>query len=197
VPVGHARQICQEIIRRGLETEWGAYMDMKFADREFLLLAQQAGCRAFVFSPDGYSDSALKGLNKELNQRQIDKHIQLFLTDEELKHANAMYGFMINPPGETLTGLLKTIIVSRKLKARLRKTQRGDVCLSWIRIGPHTKVHELAVQQGDINKDQTLLPEMQGNIDFIFYQHPNPWLRMLNFFLINLKKMRSKIKKSS
>lgn len=191
IPIQQATEICKEILRRRLRVKWGAYMDLKYADQAFLLLAHQAGCFRFMFSPDGYSNGALRGLNKPLTQAEIDAHIHMLFQQKQLKGTNAVYHFLINSPGETLGGFLQTLGKCLWLKYILKKSKRGDVCIGWIRIEPATEVFNLAIKQGSLRPDKSLLPKFDEPVDFLFYRHPK--LNIFDSMLIGARKIASKM----
>lgn len=194
IALKYAQDICQEIIKRGLDVQWGAYFDMN-CDGTFLLLAQKAGCIWFIFSPDGYSTTALKGLGKNLTHQQVKKQMNSLLNRHEFQKVEILYSFMINPPMETLYGLLATLfmIYRKKMGFILRKQKNFKVFYSWIRIEPFTKVYEFACKQGDLPSGKSLLPELYENSDHIFYRHPK--LYLFDSFLLGLKKLLKNIKK--
>jgi radical SAM superfamily enzyme YgiQ (UPF0313 family) len=184
MPLNHASEICEEIIRRQLDIKWVAYMDIKHASKDFLLLAAKAGCVDVIFSPDGISQSALDGLNKGLREKDIKDSLRLFLTDRNLRDINVVYSIFINPPGETFVGLLKTIAFFLKTKLYLRG--RGNGSINWIRLEPDTRALDVAIEEGAVDKDIELLPEDTQGLSKVFYSKRS--LRHLDFFLIMMLK---------
>lgn len=170
VPVQHAKKICHEIISRQLSVVWGAYFDIGYAAKDFLHLAAQAGCQDFIFSPDGYSNGALQGLNKNFNQRDIKTLLELFQNDTELKHKHALFGFFINPPGETFLGLIKTVYIYIKIKFCFRKGIISNI--GWIRIEPYTEVYDLCKRKNLLSIENELLPQYYNNFERLFYSNP-------------------------
>lgn len=192
VPIDHASQICREIIKRHLDVSWGAYMHVKYAPEEFLLTAREAGCEAFVFSPDGASDNALKSLRKGITEAELRKVYTIFRTNEKLKDVFVLFTLMLSPPGGTFHDLLKTLWFHTKAKHQLRG--RGGAIASWIRIEPETRIYKTALENGALKKDFDLLPEIEAQLQNAFYVHPH--LKIPDTILIHLMKMTRLSKKN-
>lgn len=194
-----AHGICNEIINRKLRVQWGAYFDMQ-SDEAFLRLAKKAGCTFFVFSPDGYSDAALRSLGKNLTSQAVREHLEMMLHHPDFKDADILYCFMLNPPGETLAGLLKTLwfTLGVRLRIKMGAFRRFRVNLSWIRLEPHTDIFRSSCKQGDVLATNELLPENPKDINKLFYRHPR--LHFADELFLAVKQMKhllNKIKRSS
>ena len=170
-PLDHANEICREIIRRGLNVKWGAYMDIRYSTKEFLLLARDAGCTDFIFSPDGISNNALMSLRKGITEQEYRKIFQLFKKNEKLRNAFVIFDFMINPPKENLRGLLKTLWFY--VWANISLGKQGRITANWIRIEPATEIHELAISEGLLKPSTCLLPENYEGLKDTFYINPS------------------------
>ena len=120
VPLEHSVEICEEIIKRRLEVKWSAGWSLKHIPKHFLVLAIKAGCTNITFSPDAVSQSALNGLQKELDEKDIKDSLKLFIRDTDLRGLNITYSIFVNPPGETFIGIFKTILFYLKAKLCLR-----------------------------------------------------------------------------
>lgn len=184
-PIDHANAICREIIRRNLNVSWGAYMHIGNATEDFLLLARDSGCNAYIFSPDGISKNALKSLNKGITEDEIKKVYKLFMTNERLKDAFVLFTLMLCPPGETFWGLFKTLCFYIKAKYSFRG--RGGSMFSWIRIEPETKIYEIALANRALRPNIKLLPETFEGLQDTFYSHPP--LKHLDVALMCFMKM--------
>jgi radical SAM superfamily enzyme YgiQ (UPF0313 family) len=170
VPCEHAEQICEEIIGRNLAVRWAAYFDIRYADEALLLKAAEAGCEHFIFSPDAVSAGALKALRKGISKEDIEKTARIFERNPKLRSAYMSFGFFLNPPGETLGGLLDTLLFCLKLRWTLRP--RCNAFVHWIRIEPYTELHRKAVDSGVIREDTDLLPDGAKGLDRLFYSRP-------------------------
>ena len=191
VPVHHAGKICEEIIRRKIKVRWAAYFDIRFADKDFLLLARCSGCQDFVFSPDAVSEGALKGLNKGICKTDIDRTIALFRTQKTLKTAHAKFNFFVNGPGETFFGFLLTLFFYLQTKFLLRG--RGGSGIAWIRIEPDTDLYNIAVDNGILKSETDLLPDAENGLKDLFFSQPP--LHHLDSFVIVLLKITVGAKK--
>jgi anaerobic magnesium-protoporphyrin IX monomethyl ester cyclase len=178
-PRRHAEELCRELIKRKLSLRWGAYFDIRFCDEDFLLLCQRAGCEWFEFSPDGYSNEALKGLRKGIRSSDIVKTVELFRTNPELKKAHVYFYFFVSPPGETLAGLIKTIFFVKRTMMHLHG--RGGAYLNWIKVLPNTPMLDIALADGTIGKGENLLHSGPEDVKRLFYSQPS--LRKWDFAL--------------
>jgi hypothetical protein len=144
-----------------------------------------------TFSPDAVSQSALNALQKELDEKDIKDSLKLFTGDKELSALNVTYSIFVNPPGETFTGILKTILFY--LKAKLLLRGRGGPFLNWIRLEPETKAFQYALKKGIITKNTDPLPDNESDLKNMFYS--NPSLRYFDFLIIVMLKFLPMIKK--
>jgi putative variant cofactor biosynthesis B12-binding/radical SAM domain protein 1 len=191
VPLDHASKICREIIRRNIKVNWGAYMHIRYATKDFLLLARDSGCTNFIFSPDGMSDNVLRSLGKGITEDEIKNIYRFFKTKKGIKDAFVLFTLMLNTPGESFHSLFKTLWFHVWTKYSLRR--RGGTIISWIRIEPDTEIHKIALANGALKPDVMLLPETSEKLQDTFYIHPP--LKNLAFILITLLKTIGQIKK--
>lgn len=159
------REHCQGI-------EWLGYMHVKGVTREFLRLCMESGCTSVIFSPDGLSQGALNGLQKDISPEDIRNLKRLVDTDPAFAKLHIQWCFFVNPPGETLAGLLRTLWFFASSKRFFRERTR-DAFINWIRIEPYSAVYRLALEQGRINPDTDLLPEDPALLEHTFYSTPN------------------------
>ena len=181
VPKGHAEDIMMEIIQRNLNIEWTAYMHIKGITEEFVDLALKSGCRHMLFSPDGISKEAIKGLQKNITFDEVTDIIKLFTRVKRFRQIGIAFSFFINPPGETFGGLVKTVWFYFYLNIYLYFKSRGKIqgWINWIRLEPHTKVYDDAIKEGTITNEIELLPKTfnKKQIKKFYYKHPK-----LNFW---------------
>ncbi len=186
------KEICRLILSKGLKVRWGAYFDLEYADADFFHLCRKAGCEAYYFSPDGYSAEALRALGKGITPRLVKQNLDLFLNDPELARATVIYTVFLNSPGETLSGLGRTLWLWARTYPRLKLKRRGDMALCWIRIEPETRLHRLAIEQNDLTPGQSLLPPAGGDYAELFYHHPR--LRVVEGLLLGLMRSLGRLK---
>ena len=192
LPLKHAREICQEIIDRGLDVRWNAWYDARHLDDDFLLLARKAGCVNFSFSPDAITEKGLASLRKEFSVKEINKTLSIV---RKMKGVNIGYGLFCNSPGQDLAGYIKTIYFF--IKANLLLTGKGGVHLNWIRIEPNTEIHRIALERGIIDKDTELLPHDERELSSLFYtQSSLKYMNMIvNAFLTVTDKLLKPLSK--
>jgi radical SAM superfamily enzyme YgiQ (UPF0313 family) len=171
VPETHAEAICNEIIKRGLDVNWAAWCEIKHFSEKFLLQARKAGCRVIGFSPDAASAEALNLLGKDISPKDIENAVRLIIKHKGVK---AGFGFFCTPPGQTAVGVLRTIYMYLKINILL--LSKGGAAMGWIRIEPHTRMEQIAMEEGLITKDTNLLPEKEEDLKALFYSSKPFWM---------------------
>jgi putative variant cofactor biosynthesis B12-binding/radical SAM domain protein 1 len=152
-PLDHAREICREIIRRKLDVSWEACFRPDFVNAKFMEEATAAGCRLFDFSPDGASNDAMQVLGKNLKVEHIERTIDLV---RRMGDAQVAYEFMYDLPccnTEQVLGLARLL---PKIMLGCREKLRS-LSLTRMRVYPHTRVYEIALEQGKIRPETDLL----------------------------------------
>jgi anaerobic magnesium-protoporphyrin IX monomethyl ester cyclase len=183
IPVTHAKNICQEIIKRGVQVRWSAWFNEEFLNEEFLALVLKAGCTKFEFSPDGYSNDSLRWLNKNIQTKQIVNTYQLL----RKKPVQIVYNFMQEIPGQNILQLLGLAIFTLRLKIFLR----GRVQINFNKLGiePNTRLEKMALREGRITPDTDLFHPT-------FYLHEKGiiyWFRKQKRIFPFLKKIKNKL----
>ena len=168
IPPAHSEAICREMVRRGLgrRARWIAWFAERFLSKEQWDLAVEAGCAEFAFSPDALTDSVLAKMGKVSRQRDIERTFQMAQQDAR---AVVSYNFFISPPGERWRDFFKLLrfFIGSKLKLR----SRCRVFASYIRVEPHTAIHEIAVREGILSPNDPLLPATQSGLRRLFYMN--------------------------
>jgi hypothetical protein len=191
VPVQHAKAICEEIIKRGLDVEWGAWFEIKNTTEEIMTIAKRAGCKHFGFSPDGATNKALSILRKDITEKDIMENLKLV---RKIKGIKAGYNFFCMLPGTNLYDLAKTLLLYLKIPLILF-SKGGGVGLGWIRIEPYTHIHELALKEGFLSKDTDLLPKDEKELKKLFYSKSS--YKYIDLLILNLVKFMEGIVKPS
>jgi len=166
IPPSHAEAICSEMIRRGLggDVRWIAWFAERFLTDRLWDLALEAGCAEFAFSPDAFSDRVLEKLGKASRQQDILATFRKALRNQ---NASVSYNFFISPPGERPSDFFKLLFFF--IRSKLRLGARCRVFASYIRIEPHTRLEEIALQQGVLSPGQSTLPETAKELKSLFY----------------------------
>jgi radical SAM superfamily enzyme YgiQ (UPF0313 family) len=157
IPVGHAIAIAKEIVDRKLEVRWSAWFNEKAntLPDELLIWLKKAGCGLLSFSPDHVDDRMLKNLDKNFRQRDLIHGYQI----AKKYDMDVEYSFFLNSPGEDWRSLLSILTFLAKAKVHLGGNMRMFTLLMMqpIRIYPHSRLHELAVETGLVDRDADLI----------------------------------------
>lgn len=152
IPFEHAEAVCRELVRRNLQIRWSAWFNEHFFNKDFLELLERAGCDHIIFSPDGFADSVLKKLGKNIKQKNI---LHCYYLLRKNKHFEVSYNFFKNPPGQTIVNFFSMILFALQAKIQLR--HRVHFEFSALRIEPYTKLREIAVEEGSACEGECLL----------------------------------------
>ncbi len=173
IPLEHAREICNEIIKRGIRIRWTAWFNEKYITEELLYLCKKSGCTMISFSPDSVSDNVLKKLNKNITMRDIENAYRMAGKCQ----IPVSFNFMVNGPGENPFSLIKLLIFLFKARLHLgRLMNLHGLFIVPIRIYPHTNIRSLAISEG-------LLKEENDLIEAVFYNPPGPFKYLGNLLL--------------
>jgi len=188
VPVTHAREICEEIIKRKLDVEWSAWYEIRNADEELMRLAQRAGCIHFRFSPDGGTNKALDVLRKGITVEDIEESLKIA---KRIHGIRVSYNFLCMLPGMTFLDFVKTLFLHAKV--HIIFAGRGGGGLGWVRIYPNTEILQLAIAEGYMCEHTDMLPEDEKKLKKLFYYRRS--YVMIDKLLINYIKFMNKMLK--
>jgi len=157
IPVGHAIEICQKIVARGLEVQWSAWFNEKerTLPDELIDWCKRAGCVLLSFSPDHVDDRMLKNLDKNFRHKDL-----LYTLEVAKRHdMDVEYSFFLNSPGEDLRSLLSLLRFLARARLQLGPRLRMFTLLMMqpIRIYPHSRLFELAKESGMVDVDADLI----------------------------------------
>ncbi len=152
IPKEHAAAVCRALIARGTGLKWSAWFNERELDRELLDLAIAAGCENVIFSPDAFSDAALKKLGKSISTADIERAFSLVRDRTEIE---ASWNFFKNPPGQSLSAFLS--MARFVVKARRAMGRRAHFEFNSLRVEPHTALEKLAIEEGIIRQGEDLL----------------------------------------
>lgn len=160
-PIEHAAAICEEMASSGLKMAWTCFATPKGMTVELAALMKKAGCIGLEFGSDAGSDITLGGLCKDFTADDI---VYASECCKSVDLPNAHY-IIIGGPQENETTIDETF----KLFERIKPT--AVIALIGARIYPNTRLHELAIEEGVIEKKRDLLhpifylsPEIASNI---------------------------------
>jgi anaerobic magnesium-protoporphyrin IX monomethyl ester cyclase len=157
IPVGHAIDICKEIVDRKLEVRWSAWFNEKIntLPDELMIWLKRAGCGLLSFSPDHVDDRMLRNLDKNFRYKDL-----VYTYEVARKHdMEVEYSFFLNAPGEDLRSLMNLFTFLAKARLHLGSRLRMFTLLMMqpIRIYPHSRLFQVAVETGMIDKDADLI----------------------------------------
>lgn len=161
IPVGQAEAICREIIRRNLKVKWSAWFNEGSLSEEFFKLAIKAGCNKVILSPDGFSDTVLKRLEKNITKADIIRSYEMlrkFVSAGSkfgMGKFDVCYNFFKNPPGQSLRTFLGIVVFF--FKAKIQMGKRVHFEFNSIRVEPNTKLYQIALKDGSIKREDNLL----------------------------------------
>jgi anaerobic magnesium-protoporphyrin IX monomethyl ester cyclase len=157
-PPDHAREICREILRRGLEIEWRADFRPDFLNARLMMEAVKAGCECFCFSPDGGSEDAMKVLGKGMDVTSV---INTAKWIGQIENAKGSYSFVYDLPKSNLKHLYGLAQLTKTISLLGRR--KVTFSFSRMRIYPHTPLHRIALNQKRISPvDDLLMPVYYG-----------------------------------
>ena len=149
-PPGHAIEVCEAIIRRNLRIRLDtSNFTPAAASSELLAAMRRAGFRTLGITAESASDPVLERLEKGFTvakARDVAERV-------EKAGIRALWIFLVGGPGETKQTLEETL---RFAEWRLK---RGDAVYMTVglRIYPATTLHRIAIDEGIIGADASLL----------------------------------------
>jgi len=105
------REVCREILRRGLNFKWSAFSRVNTVDREILELMREAGCDSVSFGIESGNPEMLKRIKKGITLDQARNVVRMCKEAGILAHASFMAGL----PGESPETLRDTREFSQSL----------------------------------------------------------------------------------
>ncbi|MCB9798036.1 MAG: cobalamin B12-binding domain-containing protein, partial [Alphaproteobacteria bacterium] len=157
IPVQHSIDICKEIVDRQLPVKWSAWFNEKAntLPDELMVWLKRAGCGLLSFSPDHVDDRMLRNLDKNFRYKDL-QHTYRIAKKYDM---DVEYSFFLNAPGEDWRSLYRLLRFIVEARAHCGGNFRLFTLLMMqpIRIYPHSRLHELAVETGLIDKDADLI----------------------------------------
>jgi radical SAM superfamily enzyme YgiQ (UPF0313 family) len=147
LPIRHAKEVCEDIIARGLDIEWSGYLNPKFIDAELCQLMACSGCTAIEFGTDSGSATMIENLKKEFDADDL-RRTSALCHQHQLKFCHSL---IFGGPGETPQTVTETIQLMDELKPT------AVIALTGIRVLPGTGMVDIALRDGQIDADDNLL----------------------------------------
>jgi radical SAM superfamily enzyme YgiQ (UPF0313 family) len=146
-PPDYTDALLREMIAQEVKMKWTAFVNPRFLTPEITALMAKAGCQGVELGIDSGSSKILRLYGKEFEVQDI---INASRHCREADLNFALY-LLLGGPGEDETTLHDTFA----LMDRLDPT--AVIIMVGIRIYPHTRLQEIAVQEGVIKEDDDLI----------------------------------------
>jgi radical SAM superfamily enzyme YgiQ (UPF0313 family) len=146
-PPDHARAVCEAIKRRDIGIGWVASFHPAFADEGLLELMREAGCVMISLGCDTCSEKMLKVYRKGFTKKQLGAAMNLL----EKMEMNYILALLLGGPGENRQTVEETVEFLEP-----RTPFFLDFCVG-IRVMPHTDMRDIAVREGIISPDDSLI----------------------------------------
>lgn len=104
-------QICEGIIRRGLNIDWACRSRIDSVDEVLLEKMRHAGCKRIYFGIESGSQEILNRINKGITLKQIEDTVVLTRS----KNIQTLGFFLIGAPGDNYATVGKTLKFAKKL----------------------------------------------------------------------------------
>lgn len=137
-PPDHARAFCEELLLRGLDLHWTAYLSPARLDPSLLQLMARAGCSSVEFGTDACHETTLRGLGKSFRVEDV-RAVSAAARQAGLKFAHSL---ILGGPGETMQTLRATVSVMDEVAPDAVFAMLG------VRLYPNTPLVESLKAQG-------------------------------------------------
>ncbi len=108
----HVMEICEEIMKRGLEVEWGCNIRVDTLSEDLVQTMRKAGCNAFFVGVESGNQKTLDFMKKKTTISQIRKAVELAKKNSIKTALSCILGF----PNETYSDVQNTIDFMVNLK---------------------------------------------------------------------------------
>lgn len=139
--------LAERMISANLAIKWGAYFNFTNIDRKLLERMKQAGLKHIEFGTDSISDEMLRKCNKPFVVEDILR-ISDYCTELDIDFAHFL---ILGGYGETEATVKETFENSKKI------TRSVFFPFIGMRIYPGTKLHEIAISENVVSKDDPIL----------------------------------------
>lgn len=146
-PKGHAEGVCRALIEKGVKASWGCLASPAGLDGSLIVTMREAGCESVEIGADSLSGSMLRRLGKNFRVDDVKNAVR------EVKDAGmmSMVFLILGGPGEDADTLSETFDALESL------SPDKVFAVAGIRIYPGTPLAALAVEEGVIRPDDSLL----------------------------------------
>jgi radical SAM superfamily enzyme YgiQ (UPF0313 family) len=137
-PEEHAREICEEILRRNLWFRWTCYVRPELKDLSILKTMKQAGCMCIELGTESMARPTIASLNKNLS---VDS-VMAFCEECRAVNLPFCHGLIFGAPGETMETVETTV-------ANVEATRpTAAIAIAGVRVYPNTGMARIVVEEG-------------------------------------------------
>lgn len=140
-------ELADRLIASGLNIRWGGYFNFTNIDRKLLARMKESGLKHIEFGTDSMSDALLEKYNKPFTVADILR-ISDDCTELDIDFAHFL---ILGGLGENVDTLAETFENSKKI------TRTVFFPFIGMRIYPGTKLHEIAIEEQIVDKDDPVL----------------------------------------
>ncbi len=167
LPIGHARDVCDELVRRGMgsRARWYAYLTVVPFDGDLAERMARAGCVGINFTSDAASATMLSAYGQPHRPDDLRAAIR-HCHDHDIA---VMCDLLLGGPGETLQTVTESVRFFQ---------EAGPDCVGagvGLRLHPNTPITATVAQQGPLETNPGIRRHYQGPIDLVrptFYISP-------------------------
>jgi radical SAM superfamily enzyme YgiQ (UPF0313 family) len=109
--VDHVVDVCEALIRSGIDLRWECFLRPRGITRELLMLMRRAGLRHVEFGSDSLSDPVLQSYGKSFTYAEIERASR----EAQALELNYSHFIIFGGPGETPATLEETLGRTRQL----------------------------------------------------------------------------------
>jgi len=144
---GHMERVCRAILSRNLPVRFTCHLRPAVSDPSLFGLLARAGCRSVEFGTDSGSDRILSSLAKGFSADDIR------VASDACRKARIdfCHYLLFGGPGESADTVAETARLMDETKPK------AVVAMTGLRIYPRTNLHRIAVQEGILQPDDSLL----------------------------------------
>ncbi len=147
-----AREICSELIARDLDVRWSAWFETYRFDEEWFLLAKEAGCYRFCFSPDGASDATMTAMGKRCRESDVERVLEMAARYSDVAFRFTLFCSVRCQNWRDVWKSVRFVVRSHLVLANSR------CLLSWTRVFPNSPLYARLVAAGGLDRSVDLLP---------------------------------------
>jgi radical SAM superfamily enzyme YgiQ (UPF0313 family) len=159
LPPDHARNVCNELIRRGMgsRSRWYAYLAVVPFDADLARRMAEAGCVGINFT----SDSASAAMLSVYGQPHRQEDLRAAIRHCREQGIAVMCDLLLGGPGETIETVTQSIRFFQDAGPDCVGTALG------LRLYPRTRIEALIAQEGPLETNPNIRRHYDGAVDLL------------------------------